>query len=443
MAWQEEYKRKVTTAREAVRAIESGMRIYIHANSAYPQHLVDAMTERAPFVRDVEVVHLLSDGRASYAEPGFEKSFRHNAIFMGANIRKAVEEGRADCVPIHLGEIEGLFTSGQMPIDVAMIQVCPPDAHGFVSLGVAVETTLTAAKCARYVIAQVNEHMPRTFGNTFLHVTEIDAFVEYSEPLPNHHKPEITDVHRAIAKHCASLIEDGATLQTGIGGIPDAILPYLTDRRDLGIHTELLSDGAIPLIEAGVINCRRKTFHPNKIVAGFLVGTNKIYQFAHNNPLFEFHPNCYVNDPFNIAKNDNMVAINSSVEIDLTGQCCSDSVGQRFLSGFGGQVDFIYGSSRSKGGKPIIALPSTAKNDTVSKIVPMLQPGAGVVTSRALVHYVVTEFGIAYLHGRNIRQRAEALIQIAHPNFRNELSAHCEKMKWFTRPVAATVAAGK
>jgi acyl-CoA hydrolase len=285
--------------------------------------------------------------------------------------------------------------------------------------------------------------MPRTFGNTFLHVSEIDAFVESSMPLPDHHKPEITDIHRAIAKNCASLIEDGATLQTGIGGIPDAILPYLTDRRDLGIHTELLSDGAIPLIEAGVINCRRKTFHPNKIIAGFLVGTKKIYQFAHNNPLFEFHPNAYVNDPFNIARNDNMVAINSALQIDLTGQVCSDSVGQRFLSGFGGQVDFIYGASRSKGGKPVIALPATAKNDTVSKIVPMLQPGAGVVTSRALVHYVVTEYGIAYLHGRNIRQRAEALIQIAHPKFRNELYEHCERMHWLQKPQAVGAANGK
>ncbi|HYG97711.1 MAG TPA: acetyl-CoA hydrolase/transferase C-terminal domain-containing protein [Terriglobales bacterium] len=441
--WQEEYKRKITTARDALRVVESGMRVYIHANSAFPQVLVDALTERAPYVRDVEVVHLLCDGRPSYADPGLEKSFRHNAIFMGSNIRKAVAEGRADCVPIHLSEIEGLFTSGQMPLDVALIQVCPPDAHGFVSLGVAVETTLTAAKCARYVIAQVNDQMPRTFGNTFLHVSEIDAFVEASMPLPDHEKPEITDVHRAIAKNCASLIEDGSTLQTGIGGIPDAILPYLTDRRDLGIHTELLSDGAIPLIEAGVINCRRKTFHPNKVIAGFLVGTKKIYQFAHNNPLFEFHPNAYVNDPFNIAKNDNMVAINSAVEVDLTGQVCSDSVGQHFLSGFGGQVDFIYGASRSKGGKPIIALPSTAKNDTVSKIVPMLQPGAGVVTSRALVHYVVTEFGIAYLHGRNVRQRAEALIQIAHPKFRNELYEHCERMKWLQKPQVAVAATAK
>jgi len=430
MPWNEDYKRKVMTASDAVRCIESGMRIWIHANSAYPQVLVDAMTERAPFVRDVEVCHLLAAGDANYTEPRYAKSFRHNALFMGAGIREAVNSGRADCVPIHLSEIEDLFISGQMPIDVCLIQVSPPDAHGFCSLGVAVETTLTAAKCARYVVAQVNDQMPRTYGNSFIHVNEIDAFVETSVPLVEAHKNETTDAFRAIAKYAASLIDDGCTLQTGIGGIPDAILPHLMDRKDLGIHTETLGDGAIPLIEAGVINGRRKTFHPNKILLGFVLGTRKLYNFVDDNPLFEFQPNAYINDPFNIARNDNMVAINSAVEIDITGQVCADSVGTKFLSGFGGQVDFIYGASRSKGGKAIIALASTAKNDSTSRIVPMLQPGAGVVTSRALVHYVITEYGIAYLHGRNIRQRAEALIQIAHPKFRNELYEFCERNNW-------------
>jgi 4-hydroxybutyrate CoA-transferase len=430
MPWNEDYKRKVMSASDAVRCIESGMRVWIHANSAYPQLLVDAMTERAPFVRDVEVCHLLTSGKATYTEPQYAKSFRHNALFMGTGIREAVNSGRADCVPIHLGEIEDLFLSGQMPIDVCLIQVSPPDEHGFCSLGVAIETTLTAAKCASHVVAQVNDQMPRTYGNSFIHVNEIDAFVESSVPLVEAHKNEITDAFRAIAKHAADLIDDGCTLQTGIGGIPDAILPYLMDRKDLGIHTETLGDGAIPLIEAGVINGRRKTFHPNKILLGFVLGTRKLYNFVDNNPLFEFQPNMYINDPFNIARNDNMVAINSAVEIDITGQVCSDSVGTTFLSGFGGQVDFIYGASRSKGGKAIIALPSTAKNDTISRIVPMLRPGAGVVTSRAHVHYVITEYGIAYLHGRNIRQRAEALIQIAHPKFRNELYEYCERNHW-------------
>ncbi len=430
MPWDEDYKRKVTTASDAVRCIESGMRVWIHANSAYPQVLVDAMTERAPFVRDVEVCHLLTAGNACYTEPEFARSFRHNALFMGPGIREAVNSGRADCVPIHLSEVEELFTSGQMPIDVALIQVSTPDAHGFCSLGVAVETTLTAAKCARWVVAQVNDQMPRTYGNSFIHVNEIDAFVETSVPLVEAHKSETTDAFRAIAKHAAGLIDDGCTLQTGIGGIPDAILPHLMDRKDLGIHTETLGDGAIPLIEAGVINGRRKTFHPNKILLGFVLGTRKLYNFVDNNPLFEFQPSAYINDPFNIARNDNMVAINSAVEIDITGQVCADSVGTNFLSGFGGQVDFVYGASRSKGGKAIIALPSTAKNDKISRIVPILQPGAGVVTSRAHVHYVITEFGIAYLHGRNIRQRAEALIQIAHPKFRNQLYEYCERNKW-------------
>lgn len=430
MSWADEYKRKLMTASDAVRCIQSGMRVWIHANSAYPQVLVDAMVERAPFLRDVEVAHLLTSGDAKYTAPEFAKSFRHNALFMGTGVREAVNSGRADCIPIHLSDIENLFLSGQMPIDVAMIQVSPPDEHGFCSLGVAVETTLTAAKCASYVVAQVNNQMPRTYGNSFIHVNEIDAFVEQSSPLVEAHKSETTAVCRDIAKYVASLIEDGCTIQTGIGGIPDATLPYLMDRKDLGVHTETLGDGAIPLIEAGVINGRRKTFHPNKILLGFVLGTRKLYNFVDNNPLFEFQPNAYINDPFNVARNDNMVAINSAVEIDVTGQVCSDSVGNYFLSGFGGQVDFIYGASRAKNGKAIIALPSTAKNDTVSRIVPMLRQGAGVVTSRAHVHYVITEYGIAYLHGRNIRQRAEALIQIAHPKFRNELYDYCERNHW-------------
>jgi acyl-CoA hydrolase len=433
MSWTAEYERKVMSARDALRCVESGMRVYIHGNSAYPQELVEALTERAPFVRDVEIVHLLGIGDACYVRPEFRGHFRHNAMFMGANIREAVNDGRADYTPIHLGEVENLFISGQMPLDVALIQVSPPDAHGFCSLGPAVETTLSAAKHARYLVAQVNDQMPRTYGNSFIHVSEINAFVEISRPLPELPKCETSDVHRAIAKNVASLIEDGSTLQTGIGGIPDAILPYLMDRRDLGVHTEMLSDSAIPLIESGVINCRKKTFRPNKIVLGFVLGTRKMYDFVNENPLFDFEPNSFTNDPFNIARNDRMVAINSALEIDLTGQVCSDSVGQKFYSGFGGQVDFMYGASRSKGGKPIIAIPSTAKGDTVSRIVPMLKPGAGVVTSRALVRYVVTEYGVAYLHGKNIRQRAEALIQVAHPRFRNELYECCERTKWLQR----------
>jgi acyl-CoA hydrolase len=324
-----------------------------------------------------------------------------------------------------------------MPIDVALIQVSPPDEHGFCSLGVGVDTTMTASRCARYTVAQVNDQMPRTYGDSFLHVSQINAFVEASRPLCEMPLPQITDLHRAIAKNVATLIEDGATLQTGIGGIPNAVLPLLADRKDLGVHSELVSDGVIPLIEAGVITGRRKTLLPRKIVAGFILGTRDLFGYVNDNPLFELRPNAFTNDPHQIARNDNMVAINSALQIDITGQVCSDSIGQSFYSGIGGQVDFLRGASRSKGGKPIIALPSTAKKGTLSRIVPQLNPGAGVVTSRGLIRYVVTEYGVAYLHGKTIRERAEALIQIAHPNFRNELYDYCERTKWLQRPSMA------
>jgi acyl-CoA hydrolase len=430
MSWIAEYESKKKTAREAMKAVESGMRVWMHANSGFPQVLANALADHAPNVRDVEVAHLLGLGYANYAEPQYAASYRPNALFIGSNVRKAINEGRADYVPIHLSEIESMFTNGLMPIDVALIQVSTPDSHGFVSLGASVETTLTAARAARYVIAQVNDQMPRTCGNSYLHVSEIEAIVEASEPLVDLPAHEPTAEQRAIAKNIASLIEDGATIQTGIGGIPDAILPFLTDRKDLGVHTETISEGAIPLIESGVINGHRKSLNQNKIVVGFVLGTRKMYDYVDENQIFDFRPNSYTNDPYIVAKNDNMVAINSAMEIDITGQVCSDSVGQYFYSGFGGQLDFIRGAGRSKNGKPVIAIPSTAKNGTVSKIVPMLKPGAGVVTTRADVHYVATEYGMVNLHGKNVRQRAELLISIAHPKFRQELMDHCEKMKW-------------
>ena len=430
MAWMDSYHTKVMSAREALRCVESHMRVYIQPNCAEPETLVGALIERAPFVRDVEIVHILTMGRADYIAPEMAGHFRHNAMFIGANVREAVNDGRADYTPIFLSEIEGLFESGEMPIDVALIQVSPPDPHGFCSLGVSVDTTLTAAKKARFVIAQVNDHMPRTYGDSFIHVGDIDALVESSRPLCEMPKHEISDLHLAIARNVATLIEDGSTIQTGIGGIPDAVLLYLKDRKDLGVHTELLSDGIIPLIESGVINGRRKTLHPRKVILGFALGTKKLFEFLDDNPIFEFHPTSYTNNPILIAQNDRMVAINSALQIDITGQVCADSIGTYFYSGIGGQVDFIRGSARSKGGKPIIALPATAKNGTLSRIVPTLDPGAGVVTSRGAVHYVVTEYGVAYLHGRSIRQRAEALIQIAHPDFRQQLYDYCERTKW-------------
>jgi acyl-CoA hydrolase len=438
MSWEIEYKKKLRTPDEALRCVQSGMRVYIQPGCAEPETLVEALMKRGPFVHDVEIVHMMTMGCAPYVAPEMAGHFRHNAVFIGANVRDAINDGRADYTPIYLSEIEGLFESGAMPIDVALIEVSPPDAHGFCSFGVGVDTTLTAARVARYVIAQVNDQMPRTYGDSFIHVSDIDAVVESSRALCALKKPEITDLQVAIAKNVAGLIGDGAVLQTGIGGIPDAVLPFLMDRKDLGVHSELVSDNVIPLIEAGVLTGARKNFKPRKIIVGFVLGTKKIFDFVNDNPIFEFHPTAYTNDPIFIARNDNMVAINSALQVDLTGQVCSDSIGNHFYSGIGGQVDFLRGASRSKGGRPIIAISSTAKSGAISRIVPMLDPGAGVVTSRGLVRYVVTEFGVAYLHGKSIRERAKALIEIAHPKFRDELYEYCEKTKWLQRPQPLT-----
>jgi 4-hydroxybutyrate CoA-transferase len=441
MPWNSEYQKKLQSAREALHCVQSNMRVYIQPGCAEPETLVEALIQRAPSVRNVEVVHLLTLGSADYVAPEMAGHFRHNAMFIGGNVREAVNDGRADYTPVYLSEIEELFESGAMPLDVALIQVSPPDAHGYCSFGVGVDTTLTASKCARYVVAQVNDQMPRTFGDSFIHVSRIDAFVESSRPLCELPQVEISDLHVTIAKHVARLIDDGSVLQTGIGGIPNAILPFLMDRKDLGVHTETVSDGIIPLVEAGVVTGARKNFNPRKIILSFVLGTKTLFDFVDNNPIFEFHPNSYTNDPRRIARNDNMVAINSALEVDLTGQVGSDSIGTYFYSGIGGQVDFLRGASYAKGGKPIIALPSTAKNGTISRIVPMLHPGTGVVTSRGLVRYVVTEYGVAYLHGKSIRKRAQALIEIAHPKFRDGLYEYCERTKWLHHPQAASLTA--
>jgi acyl-CoA hydrolase len=440
MSWELEYKRKLRSADDALSCVQSGMRVYIHPGCAEPETLVEALMRRAPDVRDVEIVHMMTMGTAPYVAPEMAGHFRHNAMFIGGNVRAAINEGRADYTPIYLSEIEELFESGAMPIDVALLTLSPPDPHGFCSFGVGVDTSLTAAKCARYVVAEINNQMPRTFGDSFIHVSELDSIVDSSRPLCEIKQPPITDMHRAIARNVSALIDDGAVLQTGIGGIPDAVLPFLMDRKDLAVHSEMLSDGVIPLIEAGVITGAQKNFKPRKIILGFAIGTRKLFDFVDNNPVFEFHPTAYTNDPGLIARNDNMVAINSALQIDLTGQVCSDSIGSQFYSGIGGQVDFLRGASRSKGGKSIIAISSTAKDGTISRIAPMLSPGAGVVTSRGLVRYVVTEYGVAYLHGKTIRQRAQALIDIAHPKFREELYQFCEKTKWLQRPLAAEAA---
>lgn len=436
MSWEIEYKKKLRTPDEALRCVQSGMRVYIQPGCAEPETLVEALIQRAPYVQDVEIVHMMTMGSAPYVAPDMAGHFRHNAVFIGSNVREAINEGRADYTPVYLSEIEELFESGDMPIDIALIEVSPPDSHGFCSFGIGVDTTLTAAKVARFVVAQVNDQMPRTYGDSFIHVNKIDAIVESSRPLCALKKHDVTDLQIAIARNVAGLIEDGAVIQTGIGGIPDAVLPMLMDRKDLGVHSELVSDGVIPLIDAGVLTGARKNFKPRKIILGFALGSKRLFEYVDNNPIFEFHPTAYTNDPGLIARNDNMVAINSALQVDLTGQVCSDSIGTYFYSGIGGQVDFLRGASRSKGGKPIIALSSTAKNGTISRITPMLAPGAGVVTSRGLIRYVVTEYGVAYLHGKSIRERAKALIEIAHPKFRDELYEYCEKTKWLQRPQA-------
>jgi acyl-CoA hydrolase len=427
----DKYLSKRRTAAEAVACIRSGECVYIHPGCAEPEQLVKAMVARSGELRDVKVIHILTRGTADYVLPEMAQSFRHVALFSGANVREAINEGRADIVPIFLSEIETLFSSGALPIDVALIHVSPPDEHGFCSFGVGVDTTKTAAECARTVIAQINPKMPRTLGDSFIHLNKIQHVVEVTDDILEYPMGEISDIAMRIGRHIADLIDDGSTLQLGIGEIPDAVLNYLTEKRHLGIHSEMVSDGVIDLIESGIITNEKKTLHPGKILAGFVLGTQRLFDFINNNPIFEFHPSQYINDPFVISHNDRQVAINSAIEVDLTGQICADSIGYSFFSGIGGQVDFVRGSARSKGGKPIIALRSTAVNDTLSRIVPHLKEGAGVVTSRGDVHYVVTEFGVAYLHGKAVRERCRALIGIAHPKFRDELERQARERNYF------------
>jgi 4-hydroxybutyrate CoA-transferase len=426
-----EWRQRLVTAHEAVEAIKSGNRVWIHPGTATPNELVQAMVDKGKQWTDVEIVHLLHFGKADYTKPEFEGHFRCNNMFLGANVREAVNEGRSDFIPLFLSEAPGLMLSGEMPVDVALLNVTPPDEYGYCSYGCGVDCTKAASQAAKIRIAQINPSMPRTMGDSFIHISKLHHIVEVDETPIELKGHELTDLHHNIAKHIEPLIDDGSTLQLGIGGVPDAVLELMGSKKDLGVHTEMFSDGIIPMIESGVINGEKKTFHPGKVIAGFFFGTKKIYEFAHNNPVFEFHPSDYTNDILNVSRNDNMVAINSALQVDLTGQVCADSIGYSFYSGIGGQVDFIRGAARAKGGKPIIALPSTAKGGTISRIVPYLDQGAGVVTSRGDVHYVVTEFGVAYMHGKNIRQRAKALIDIAHPDFQEDLTEFCYKQKIF------------
>jgi len=423
--WKDRYADKVTTAEAAVAVVRHGQRVFVGSGAGEPQLLVEALSARAD-LSDTEIVHILTLGVATYAEQRFGSSFRHNAYFIGPNVRDAVAAGRADYTPIFLSEIPALFRSGRVVIDVALIAVSPPDEHGYCSYGVSTDIVKAAAESAKYVIAEVNRQMPRALGDCFIHVNDIDKLVPSNVPVLESAHGEPDELARRIGKHIAALIEDGATLQLGIGTIPDAVLHYLDDFKNLGIHTEMFSDGLISLVEKGVVNNSAKTLHRGKIVASFIMGSRKLYDFIHDNPLVEFHPTEYTNDPFVIAQNERMISINSAIEVDLTGQVCADSLGEMFYSGIGGQVDFTRGAARSRGGKPIIALPSTARSDTMSRIVPRLKEGAGVVTSRGDVHYVVTEYGSAYLHGKNIRERAMSLIQIAHPKFRPWLLAEAK-----------------
>jgi 4-hydroxybutyrate CoA-transferase len=428
--WHELYRRRVTTAEEAVKAIRPGDHVWIHGGCNNPEELISAMVARAGELADVTVVHILTFGRADYADPRYEGIFRHRALFTGPNVRQAVNEGRADFVPVHLSQIPRLITSRLLPVDVALIHISPPDEHGFCSFGVGVECTKAAAEAARTVIALVNKQMPRALGDAFIHVSKLTHVVEIDRPvleLPQ--APEIGPVARAIGQHIAELIEDGSTLQMGIGEIPDAVLLFLKEKRHLGIHTEMFSDGLVALVESGVVTNERKTLHRGKTIASFVLGSKRTFDFLDNNPFVEFHPSDYVNNPFVIAQNAKMVAINSALAVDLTGQVCADSLGTSIYSGFGGQVDFIRGAAASEGGKPIIALPATAKGGTVSRIVDTLAPGSGVVTTRADVHYVVTEYGVASLFGKSLRERALELIAVAHPDFREELRAAARRRK--------------
>ncbi len=432
--WVKKYTSKLVSAEEAVKVIKSNDKVVVQPGCAAPLDLINAMVQRKDELSNVEIYHILVVGDLPYVKPGMENHFRHKAFFIGGNTRNAVNEGRAEFIPIFLSEVTMLFKRGVLQADVALIHVSPPDEHGFCSYGIDVGNIKTPAEKSKCIIAMVNKQMPRGLGNSFIHINKIDYIVEADKPLLELPQidpdatPEMLKIYDQIGSHIAGMIEDGSTLQMGIGAIPDAVLKYLHDKNDLGVHTEMFSDGLIDLVQEGVVNGEKKTLHQGKIIAGFVLGTKRSYDFIDNNPIFEFHPQEYVNDPFLISRNSKMVAINSAIEIDLTGQVCSDSIGTRFYSGIGGQVDFVRGAAHSEGGKPIIALPSATKDLKFSKIVPTLKPGAGVVTSRGDVHYVVTEYGVADLFGKTIQERVRSLIAVSHPVFRDQLTEYAKKV---------------
>ena len=418
--WRTVYQDKLVSAELALKSVKSGDRVVVAHACAEPPTLVEALVARAPELRNVEIVHMVAMGPAKYAQPGMEESFRHNALFVGGSTRKAIEEKRADYTPCFFSEIPRLFKEKILPVDVALLQVTPPDAEGFCSYGLSADYTMAAAECASTVIAQMNAKMPRT-GGAKIHLDALHFIVEKDEPLIELKPPVIGEIEKLIGENVAALIPDGATLQLGIGAIPDAVLLFLKDKKDLGIHSEMISDGVVGLAEAGVITNRKKTINPGKFMVAFLMGTRKLYDFIDNNPDVEMHPVDYINDPCVIGRHDNMMSINSALQVDLMGQVNAEMIGSRQFSGIGGQVDFVRGVSRSKGGKSIIALPATASGGKISRIACELDRGAAVSTSRNDVHHIVTEYGVADLRGKSLRERARALIAIAHPDFREAL----------------------
>lgn len=422
MTWKTWYKEHLSTPEQAVQQIKSGQRVVVAHACGEPSIILDALVANAAQYENVEIIHMVAMGKAAYCQPQYDKNFHHNAFFLGGSTRAAAAEGRVDFTPVYFSEIPSLLREDLRP-NVTLLQCSPPDAHGYVSLGVSVDYTKPAAEASDLVIAQVNQNMPRTLGDSFLHVTQIGCLVEADTPVIELAPPKIGDVERAIGENVASLVRDGDTLQLGIGAIPDAVLLFLKEKNDLGIHTEMFSDGVVELVEAGVITNKAKTLHRGQSVATFLMGTRRLYDYVNNNPAVAMYPVDYVNDPYVIGQNDNLVSINSCVQVDIMGQVVSTSAGLRQISGVGGQVDFVRGANLSKGGRAIMAMPSTTGKGKISKIVPFLDQGSAVTTTRNEVNYVITEYGIAKLKGKSLRQRAEALIRIAHPDFRDELTA--------------------
>ncbi len=413
---------RTVTAAEAVAGIGSGDQVYLHCAAATPSILLDALVARAPELRGVGMIHLHIEGPGPHLAPAMAPHFRHRALFIGPNARAAVNEGRADYVPVFLSDVPRLFESGALPIDAVFVNATPPDRHGFCSLGTSVEAMHAAVRAAKVVVVQFNRAMPRTLGDSFIHVDDIDLAVEVDQPPYEHAPGAIGAIERQIGEFVAELVPDGATLQLGIGAIPAATALALRDKRDLGIHTEMFTDAVVDLVEAGVVNGSRKERNRGKIVTAFLMGSKRLYEFVHDNPMVEMRPVDFTNDTHVIRTFERMVAINSAIEVDLSGQVAADSIGQRMYSGVGGQMDFVRGAGLATHGRSVIALPSTAAGGTTSRITSILQPGAGVVTTRAHVRTVVTEYGVAELFGRSLRERAKALIAIAHPDFRDRLA---------------------